>query len=273
MDTFFGSVPVSVIIPCYCCSNTIERALSSVAEQSCLPQEVILVEDGSPDDGATLQQLQNMCKKYAENLSIRVISLIENQGAAVARNRGWLAATQPYIAFLDADDAWHARKLECQYEYMVSHPDVVLSGHGFHIEATAFSEQPDIPRPIKARPINAATLLLSNSLVTPSVMIKANIPFRFRNGQRYVDDHLLWLEIVLSGMLVVRLEAPLAFVYKPMYGASGLSSNMWAMEKAEIGNYWLLYKRRHLALITTFTLAVYSFVKYIRRLLIVRLRR
>jgi glycosyltransferase involved in cell wall biosynthesis len=266
-------IPVSVVIPCYCCSDTIERALDSVARQTSLPHEVILVDDGSPDSGRTSERLTSLSEKYGSQLSILVIQLELNQGAACARNRGWQAATQPYIAFLDADDAWHRRKLEYQYQYMQNHPQMVLTGHGCSIRTHSAEDMPDIVGPIFAETINVSSLLLSNSLVTPSVMVKADIPFRFRDGQRYVDDHMLWLEIALSGRGIAKLDAPLVNIYKAMYGESGLSSNMWAMEKAELGNYWRLFREERLDFLVTSFLLVYSFAKYIRRLMIVGFRR
>ena len=49
---------VSVVIPCYNCSNTIERAVSSVFNQTLLPHEIILVDDASSDD--TAKKLRNI---------------------------------------------------------------------------------------------------------------------------------------------------------------------------------------------------------------------
>jgi glycosyltransferase involved in cell wall biosynthesis len=266
-------IPVSVVIPCYCCSDTIERALDSVLQQTCLPQEIILVEDGSPDDGKTWACLASLSNKYGGRLSIHVIRLEANQGAATARNRGWQAATQPYIAFLDADDAWHRRKLEYQYGYMQSHPQIALCGHGHHIANHSLEDMGDIDASFRAETISISKLLLSNRLVTPSVMVRADTPFRFRDGQRYVDDHLLWLEIALAGYEVGILNAPLVIIYKAMFGESGLSSNMWAMEKAELGNYWYLFRERRIDSLATVFLLIYSFAKYIRRLIIVGFRR
>jgi teichuronic acid biosynthesis glycosyltransferase TuaG len=265
--------PVSVVIPCYRCSGTIERAMESIAQQTSLPYEVILVEDGSPDNGKTLACLSFLSGKYGEQFSVRVIRLEVNQGAATARNRGWQEATQPYIAFLDADDAWHRRKLEYQYQYMQNHPDVVLSGHDCQIGNYPVAELQDIGPEPRAETVSVMALLLSNRLVTPSVMIRADVPFRFRDGQRYVDDHLLWLEIILAGHKLGKLDAPLVLIYKAMYGVSGLSSNMWAMERAELGNYWRLFRQHRIGLPATFFLLFFSFAKYIRRLLIVGFRR
>jgi glycosyltransferase involved in cell wall biosynthesis len=91
---------ITVIIPAYKCARYLERAVASALEQ---PQvsEVLLVEDGSPDD--TLE----VCRKCCE-LSGRVRLLRhedgENRGAAATRNLGLAAASGELIAFLDADD-------------------------------------------------------------------------------------------------------------------------------------------------------------------------
>jgi glycosyltransferase involved in cell wall biosynthesis len=117
---------VSVIIPCYCCVETIDRAVASVAKQSTRSKELILVDDGSPDD--TLAQLYALQRDYGADW-VHVLPLTENQGPATARNRGWDAAIGHYIAFLDADDAWHQDKLKTQWGWMRHHSAVVLSGH------------------------------------------------------------------------------------------------------------------------------------------------
>ena len=99
-----------MVVPCYRCAATIERAIASVAAQTQRPQEVILVDDASGDE--TLQQLYSLQSQYGE--WIKVVALTTNVGAASARNAGWNVATQPYIAFLDSDDAWHPQKVAIQ---------------------------------------------------------------------------------------------------------------------------------------------------------------
>jgi len=53
-------VPVSVVIPCYCCADTIGRAVESVMAQTILPAEMWLVEDGSEDGGRTIAVLYDL---------------------------------------------------------------------------------------------------------------------------------------------------------------------------------------------------------------------
>ena len=263
-------VPVSVIIPCYRCANTIARSIASIVAQTYQPVEVILIDDASGDD--TLEVLNLLNKEYGDWL--RVVELPKNVGAASARNTGWRLATQPYITFLDSDDAWHFRKIEIQYRYMENNPNVVLSGHLYR-ELIPNSVD-DLNWPVELKSITNVTwmrLLLKNQFVTPSVMVNRNVPFRFTEGKCYMEDHLLWLEIVCANMITVKLNIDLVAIYKPMYGASGLSSNLWLMEKAELSNYQYYYNKGKLSPSMYVFIQCFSLAKYLRRLLVVYLVR
>jgi glycosyltransferase involved in cell wall biosynthesis len=265
-----STVPVSVVVPCYRCVQTVGRALASVATQTSRPAEVILVEDGS-DDG-TIEHLRKLAAAH-ESSWIRIIALQRNLGAASARNAGWDAATQPYVAFLDSDDAWHPRKLELQYGFMTEHPDIALSAHArevlFRDEVPA-----DEVGPVTFTPISKTSLLLSNNFLAPTVvMLRRDVPGRFLDGRRHVDDHLLWLQLVCAGFAFVRLSPRLAYMYKASYGQSGLSSQLWEMEKAELQNYWILRASGCIGAVSAVALNLYSFAKFVRRVLLVFLRR
>jgi len=272
-----GKASVSVVIPCYCCSETINRTLASVAEQTMLPYEVLLIEDASPDQGKTREALHRLVDQYGDIFAVKLILMGVNGGAASARNAGWTIATQPYIAFLDSDDAWHPQKIECQYKYMQAYPDVVLCGHTYRIlrasEKYSREKYTSVLYTATARAIRPLNLLLSNPFVTPSVMVKSDIPFRFMPGKRYTDDHLLWMEIALAGLKVVKLPTPLALIDKALYGEGGLSSHMWAMEKGELHNYWHLHKTGRIGLPMVMGLMTFSLAKYMRRIVIMGTRR
>ena len=107
-------VSVSVIIPCYQCTSTIQRAVDSVAQQSLLPREVILVDDASDDE--TLEMLYSIQKSYGSNW-VKVLSLKTNGGPSLARNAAWELVDSSYVAFLDADDSWHPQKIEIQFSW------------------------------------------------------------------------------------------------------------------------------------------------------------
>lgn len=254
-------VSVSVIIPCFRCSDTIGRAVESILKQTVLPTEIILVDDASGD--GTLAILKDLVKAYSD--LIKLIAFDENQGVADARNSAWDFATQDYIAFLDADDAWHPQKIALQYEYMVEHPNVVLSGHS-HSQMTPSRGIPswDITK-VKASPISKTNILLSNRFITPSVMLRRNVPFRFTAGKRHMEDHLLWSQIICAGMPVVNLSAELAAIYKYSYGVTGLSAQSTHMHQGEIDNIAHLRAEGGISGLTAVFLLMFSWAKNIRR--------
>lgn len=258
------SSPVSVIIPCYRCHTMIERAFYSVLSQTVSPEEIILVEDCSNDEGKTLSVLNRLKEECNEKISVKILMQKSNQGPSAARNIGWKAAQMPYIAFLDADDAWDPRKIEIQYEWMSQHPDVTLSCHRsarlfgdqFTSESVALS---------KCIPIKGWKLLLSDIIATRSVMIKRDIPFRFPEDKRYTEDYFLWLQIILKGYKAWYLDAVLCYSYDSKEGNNNLSSHLWKMEMGELDTYKRLYNDKLLPFCSLFVLFPWSLFKYIRR--------
>ena len=89
---------VSVIVPVYNVEKYIHRCVDSILAQTFTDFELILVDDGSPDNCPAI------CDEYAEKDSrIRVIHQ-ENGGLSAARNAGLDVATGEYISFVDSDD-------------------------------------------------------------------------------------------------------------------------------------------------------------------------
>ena len=258
---------VSVIVPCYRCSATIGRAIRSVAEQSLRPAEIFLIEDGSGDN--TLSFLRELANEYPDGW-IRVIALRENGGAATARNIGWSAARYPFVAFLDADDAWHPEKIEIQFKFMEAHQNIAVCGHRHRIVGLIGLEVYKIgDQPVVTTEFGKHSILLSNRFVTPSVMLRRDLPLRFIPGRRHMEDHLLWMQVLCGGFRVVRLEIELAWIFKTSFGVRGLSSDMWAMERGSLSNYWSLGRSGCINRAYAIGLMGYSFLKYIRRMVIV----
>ena len=264
---------VSVVIPCYRCADTIKRAVKSVAEQTLKPYEVILVDDCSGDD--TLATLYELQAGYPKGW-VKVIESPKNGGTGIARNLGWEAATQPYIAFLDSDDSWHKLKIEVQYSWMNKNPNVALTGHAcqqLDNEASVNRQDDFTSVAAKFYPVKKNKLLLSNSLSTPSVMVRRDIPNRFPDGKRYAEDYALWLEICCAGLQCYRSDLPLAYLYKATYGESGLSSALWKMEQGELATYVALFKSDNIKAFTLFFLLGFSLAKFLRRIMLSNIKK
>lgn len=89
---------ISVIVPIYKVEKYLKRCVNSLLNQSYSDFELILVDDGSPDNCG------NICEEYAaKDKRVRVIHK-ENGGLSDARNAGLRIARGEYIAFVDSDD-------------------------------------------------------------------------------------------------------------------------------------------------------------------------
>ena len=257
--------PVSVVIPCFRCAETIECAVLSVVQQTMKPAELILVDDNSGDN--TLTVLKHLRQKYGSDW-IEVISLPNNGGASTARNIGWEKCTRDYVSFLDSDDAWHPQKIEIQISWMLMHKEVVLTGH----KCVMLNPGKKIPLATdvsisSVRYITRRRLLVSNPFVTPSFMLKRDLQYRFDPSMRYSEDFFFLLQLGLSGNTIAILDVELVYVFKE-FGVSGVSGNKFRMRCGDIRNYWLLRKYGQINVLTMSALILYSFLKYVVLLLL-----
>lgn len=112
---------VSIIIPFYNTERYIGKCLKSVAEQTYKNIEVIVVDDGSTDDSASI--VQHFCENDKRFNLIKQ----KNGGASSARNTGLREIKGKYITFLDSDDTFHCEAIERLYrEITDSGVDIVV---------------------------------------------------------------------------------------------------------------------------------------------------
>ncbi len=259
---------VSVVIPCFRCGSTVGRAVASALAQSMPPLEVIVVDDASADD--TGRALEALRRERGDD-RLRIITLARNGGAAAARNAAWDAARGEFVAFLDADDAWHPRKLEIQLGFMRAHPEFPMSAHQH-----AFDDGPPgslgVGKDVRFSEISFRAMLYRNWFHTSSVMMRRDLPHRFVAGKRYGEDRQLWLDVA-AGRRIARIDLPLVRIYKPLYGVSGLSADLWAMETAELATFRGLHKSGLIGAPLMCVLLAWSMTRFLRRLVIVGMRR
>lgn len=255
------SVSVTVVIPCYNCEDTIERAVESVISQTVSVYELVLVDDASND--STLACLYAIKAKY--DLPIKVIENPVNSGVSCSRNRGIISSNQKYVAFLDADDSWNSEKIRTQYEFMEQHNDVVICAHDVDVISSCEHSQVSEGELFSVEPqrISLGQMLLSNRFSTPTVMMR-NIGMLFNESMRYCEDYELWIRVLLKGGRIVKLNQVLAYLYKGRYGESGLSSHMFRMELAELTMYLGLFNQARVRFWVPL-LCVYSLAKFVKR--------
>ncbi len=187
-----SSCPVSVIIPTYNRSEYLSRALESIRRQTVKCGEIIVVDDGSTD------QTASVVESFSLRCTVDVNYLWqENRGPAAARNSGISVARYPYIAFLDSDDHWNKKKLELQFaamnenpEYWISHTREKWFRNGKHLNQKKFH----IPR--HGNIFDHCLLLCGVGMST--VMLKKelfSIVGNFDESLRCCEDYDFWLRV------------------------------------------------------------------------------
>ncbi|HAS82035.1 MAG TPA: hypothetical protein DCS43_05015 [Verrucomicrobia bacterium] len=112
---------ISVIVPVYNGERFLAEAIQSVLAQAILPDEIIVVDDGSTDSSA------NVAAALASTSPVPIQYVVQtNQGPSSARNHGLRLATGDLLAFIDADDLWERNKLFTQASYLNEHPEILI---------------------------------------------------------------------------------------------------------------------------------------------------
>lgn len=249
---------VSVIIPAYNSQDSIIPCIESVLKQTHRNIEIIVVDDGSVD--ATKEFVQNY-QIQNEIAGLRLISK-KNGGPSSARNVGIKNAQGEYIAFLDSDDEWLPRKIECQLQVFKENPQIVIVGT--LVEGGAVAAD-DIY-------VTFQKMLFSNRFITSSVLCRREAlrNLKFNEKQKYSEDYRLFLQIIFRSGTGIIINKPLVKrADKKIFGEKGLSASLWKMEKGELSNYRDLKRKRQISFSLYIGIVTYSFLKFIRRLFLI----
>ena len=250
-----NSCDVTVVIPTFNAAQTLGRAISSISEQTLLPKSVILIDDKSTD---STRAIAINLKEQGLPFTVEIITNSRNLGPGLSRNIGWDRAETQWVAFLDADDAWHPKKLETQIGWMMSHPEVDMTA-----TQTSFLESRSLDNPIVATPIELRSTIFKNRIPTRSVVIKQNISERFDSGLS--EDLGLWLKLLKAGKRIEKIELPLAIHFRPEYSPGGASSKLLRQERYELLNIVRCFGVEPV-LVPIAT--IFSILKFLRRVLI-----
>jgi glycosyltransferase involved in cell wall biosynthesis len=217
---------ISAVIPVCNGAQLVPEAIASVYEQTVVPDEVIVIDDGSTDDTpAVLRQLGSRLPP-----SFRWVTQPKS-GEARARNRGIELSTGDFVAFLDHDDVWHPDKTRRQLEHFASEPALALSFTAYRLENAIRSEvtiererwNPD-PDAVLSRLIERCRI------ATPStVLVRRDALDRVSRFDETVGrgtDWLMWLSVARAGMQIGYLPEVLV-EYRP--DPSNPSQNLSAL--------------------------------------------
>lgn len=212
---------ISVIVPVYKAEATLRDSMKSVLDQTFRDFELILVDDGSPDNSGAL------CDALAaEDDRVHVIHQV-NGGVSVARNAGIRAAAGDYIAFCDADDFFTPDTLEKLYSALTeAEADSAGCGHyNLWPDGRKDSESGALPVGIyEADEIRSGIVLpllgerldfgfgvfngfIWRFLFRRSILVENNIAFE----GAYLEDELFLMEYFLHSKKLVMLDEPLYY--------------------------------------------------------------
>lgn len=113
-------IKLSIILPIYNVEKYLQRILDQLYEQIRVDVEVIMVNDGSPDNS------EKICQEYVNKCSQFRLMTQENAGVSVARNRGMDVARGEYIAFIDPDDTISNTYIRGITDALVSEQDIYI---------------------------------------------------------------------------------------------------------------------------------------------------
>jgi len=215
---------ISVVIPSYNRATLLTRALDSVYAQTRPPDEVIVVDDGSTDGTS-----KTVAKHFPDVQLIRQ----KNLGVSAARNAGISAASGQWIALLDSDDTWLAKKLarqmsalEARPGFRLIHCDEIWVRNG--VRVNPMHKHRKQGGYIFQRCLELCCISPSAAMIHRCVFNKIGY---FDTGLPACEDYELWLRICA--------REPVLYVSEPLVRKYGghedqLSRRHWGMDRFRV---------------------------------------
>lgn len=189
---------ITAVIPAYNSEKFIEGALTSVLAQSLLPEEILVVDDGSTDRTQTV--VEGFITRRREQRPVIKYIRQANGGPSAARNTGIKQAAGEYVAFLDSDDRWMPERLARQMEIFNRAGDVGLVCSGrYRIEDNGARDAHCIGETLTSDSYRDLWTQ-GNYIVTSSVLARKSVLMQaglFDEDRRAIgsEDMDLWLRV------------------------------------------------------------------------------
>jgi glycosyltransferase involved in cell wall biosynthesis len=200
---------VSVIMPAYNVAPFLEDSAASALAQSYPDLELLIIDDGSKDDTASIAE-----RIQRENPSrVRVIRRA-NGGLAAARNTALSAARGEFFALLDSDDLWEPGFLEHQMKTFSSAPSIDLVTANGRYLGGAWHGELVRPCPDRRPPTTLSTIIADEQAVFVMTVFRRRVYETiggFDETLRTNEDFDYWLRAALAGFQFARNPEPLAW--------------------------------------------------------------
>lgn len=215
-----------VITTCKREPSIIERAISSVVEQTYKEWELVIVDD-SPHDWKLRNEVKETVKSFSKDHRVKYFENESNYGACYSRNIGLKKANGDYIAYLDDDDEWLPDKLEKQVEAMKKASDEVALVYGpYYEENEETKERKNIDVPLLSGFLYEELMRQGNffgGMSMPLMRTRCVIDVGgFDELMPAVQDMDLWLRIAMK-YPVTSIPEPLTIYH--VYAGEKISNN------------------------------------------------
>lgn len=158
----------TVVVPFRNRAKFLQRALNSIAAQTLLPSQLVLVDNGSTDESVAICQAFMETHEHDRNLEIALLSE-PHPGATLARNRGLQFAKGEWIYFFDSDDEMSPQFLSDAFEALCKTPcDVVAAA-----TCLVFEDGKSVPRKVY-HTAAVADQILTGMLATQGMVIRTD---------------------------------------------------------------------------------------------------
>lgn len=189
------NVLVSVIMPFFNASKTIEESIKTILNQTFTGWELILIDDFSNDN--TVEKVNPFLENNANKIFL--IRNTSNYGVSKSRNIGVNYAKGKYLAFLDSDDLWEPDKLKLQIAFHTSNPKIKISHTDFSVfdSINVFNSKSKVNSQ-KISGCLTNTLYQSNVIGTLTVILEKSLFLQvngFDENLKIAEDYDLWIRI------------------------------------------------------------------------------
>jgi glycosyltransferase involved in cell wall biosynthesis len=229
------SLKISVIVPLYNGGKYIEACLNSILSQTYDNFEIIVVDDGSTDDGYL--KVHNFCESLPNKVQIFQHSNKENKGIAQTRNLGIAMSTGQLIALIDQDDIWLPEKLSKQIYQLNQNPEakLIYSKADFiddEGKIILFDKYKSFGKDSRNKPTNHFIRLLNENII-PSITVMfykdclGRVGY-FTEGPRHeYEDWIIWTKIATQYKLTFVREVLAHYrIHSENYSSYRLNSGL-----------------------------------------------
>lgn len=186
---------ISIVMPVYNSSFYLHESIRSILNQTFDDFEFIIIDDGSTDNSLEI------VKRYQDK-RIKLQTLEHDY--IVSLNHGMRLAKGKYIVRMDSDDKMLPERLQKQFNFMETNPEIAVSGCWFQ----TFGKETNIYQLETAHDAIVCNLLSGNPMCHPSVIMRADVlsSLFYKRGKDiydksfiYAEDYKLWYDIIKEG--------------------------------------------------------------------------